>query len=269
MNANTVHTVLSLDHPGLEPYRTLRRGVDHIASGIFVAEGEKVVLRLLDSSLVVRSLLLTPRWWERIQATFSFHQEHPIDVFVAGSLLLREIVGYHLHQGIMAVGSVPPEPPLKSLPANHLLVALDGLNQSENVGVVVRNCAAFGVDAILVGERSSSPYLRRAVRNSMGTVFTIPVIHTGDLVGTFRLLREKFCTRIIAADAGAATPLAAGHLTGNTCLVVGNENTGITARTRESCDELLTIPMSRGIDSLNVASAAAVFLYEARKGRSL
>ncbi|TLY28322.1 MAG: hypothetical protein E6K56_10090, partial [Ignavibacteria bacterium] len=141
----------------------------------------KVVRRLLDSNLPVISLLLTEEWYEKLLAGSPL-PSRPMppniadaSIFVAGKKLLESIVGFNLHQGIMAVAKMPADRSLEETLHNtsrpYLLVALDGLVSAENVGVVARNCAAFGVDAVISGETSSSPYLRRAVRNSMGAVF--------------------------------------------------------------------------------------------------
>ncbi|HEV8538384.1 MAG TPA: RNA methyltransferase, partial [Bacteroidota bacterium] len=209
-----VRRVTSLDVPELQPYRTLRRPMEHIKQGIFVAEGEKVVRRLLESNMKIISMLMTPEWNNRL-----FPNEHPtsniehrkpltdnpkpFDVFIAEQELLETIVGYNLHQGIMAVAAVPESmsigETITRLTSPHLVVALDGLVNAENVGLVVRNCAALGVDVLIAGETSSSPYLRRAVRNSMGAVFRLPVVHSTSLVESLHLLRRAHHTRIIAA----------------------------------------------------------------------
>ena len=201
--------VASLDAPGLQPYRTLRRPMDHLKEGIFVAEGEKVVRRLLLSHIPVLSLLLTEDWLGALDAGGAFSsRSETIAAFVAKKELVETIVGYNLHQGIMAIGKVPEERSLDEivrLAKNpHLFVAMDGLVSAENVGVVVRNCAAFGVDGVIVGETSSSPYLRRAVRNSMGTVFEMPVLHSPRLVDTLSSLRE-LCQTMIVAEIGRAS----------------------------------------------------------------
>src|SRR5262249_36502322 len=154
----TSRRVESLDLPELEPYRTLRRPESHLRQGIFVAEGERVVRRLVESGLEVVSFLLEPVWFERLFADYG-RSLSEAQVFLAERRLLSTIVGFNLHQGVMAVAKVPAEPTLDRLPAEHLLVALDQLRVSENVGVIVRNAAAFGADAILVGERSASPWL--------------------------------------------------------------------------------------------------------------
>src|SRR5260221_12837990 len=109
MTTPPIHKVTSLSLPELEPYRTLRRPLDHIRRGIFVAEGEKVVRRLLASDLSVVSILLTPKWYEQVfpnddaGGTLLYMRVENVPVFVAEKKLLESIVGFNLHQGIMAV----------------------------------------------------------------------------------------------------------------------------------------------------------------------
>ena len=267
-----VTTITSLDSPGLQPYRTLRRSVEHIEHGIFVAEGEKVVRRLLASQLTVLSLLITPERFDQLKRAGEISQQAVFIVFLADKALLETIVGYNLHQGIMAVAKVPKEPTVEELVNGiskpHLLVALDGLVNSENVGVIVRNCAAFGADGLLVGETSSSPYLRRAVRNSMGAVFQIPVIHTGDLAASLRELAERHRTKTLATLPHGRSFIHETDLSGNVCLVLGNEGDGVSQRILDACNGHIAIPMSSGVDSLNVASASAALLYDAFRQRS-
>ena len=264
--------------PELEPYRTLRRPFDHIKEKIFVAEGDKVVRRLLASGLTVISILLTPRWYEQLfsggepTGPGSLSKLHDTSIYIAERELLDSIVGIRLHQGVMAVARVPEARPLediiRALKPPHLLVALEGLVSAENVGVVVRNCAAFGVDAVIVGETSSSPYLRRAVRNSMGTVFGLPVVHVPDLAQTLRALPVFGVTMIVAAAPGGDVTMQEIDLKQNLCLVLGNEGGGISTKILELCHKRVAIPMAEGVDSLNVASASAVFLYEAANARA-
>jgi tRNA G18 (ribose-2'-O)-methylase SpoU len=274
------YKITSLDLPELQPYRTLRRPLEHIQQGIFVAEGEKVVRRLIDSDLIIISMLMTPQWFDelskdKIQTSTiarnpSFILPPPI-IYIAEKNLLESIVGFNLHQGIMAVAKVPKtlslEEMIAKVPKPHLLMAMDGLVNAENVGVVVRNCAGFGVDGIIVGETSSSPYLRRAVRNSMGTVFTIPVVHSTNLNESLTILRMKYGTRIIAAHPHEQSSIYSTDFKGNVCIVLGNEGEGVSNTVLDTCDLHVAIPMMKGTDSLNVASASAVFLYEVRKQR--
>lgn len=259
--------VTSFDLPALQPYRTLRRQQEHKVQGIFVAEGEKVVRRLLASELTVVSILVTPTWHQEL---FSDGTTPPCDVYVAEESLLNTIVGFRLHQGIMAVGSLPEEKSLSevlsSLHSPLLIVALDGLANAENVGVIVRNCGGFGVQAILVGGTSASPYLRRAVRNSMGAVFRIPVVHVLDLASTLLTMKNRL--RIIATSPHESTTIHLAHFTDDICIVLGNEDTGIAPEILQLSDERVAIPMLNETDSLNVASASAVCLYEVQRQRN-
>jgi tRNA G18 (ribose-2'-O)-methylase SpoU len=265
-----VRAIDSLDLPELGPYRTLKRQVDHRKQRIFVAEGEKIVRRLLASEFIVVSVLVTEEWFRTLEPPLNERSE-VIQAYVAPKSLLEKIVGFKLFQGIMAVGKIPVPATfdgiLQESSSPRLLVALDGVTNSENLGVLVRNCAAFAVQALIVGETSSSPYLRRAVRNSMGAIFRLPVLETPNLVQTLSDLRKRN-VRCIAAHPGASKQtLSAIPLTGDCCLVFGNEGYGIAERTLRLCDDLVAIPMSSAVDSLNIGSAAAVFLYEVNRQR--
>lgn len=269
MNEYRVHRVTTLEIPELAPYRTLRRTTEHAQQGIFVAEGEKVVRRLLASHWRVVSMLMTEEWFTTIRSSVAAERLHAVDVFLADKPLLETIVGFRLHQGIMAVGNVPTERSLYELVATlahpHLIVALDGLVHAENVGVVVRNCAAFGVGAILVSPTSASPYLRRAVRNSMGGVFKVPVLHVEHLPHTLDELKRRYASRIIIADAHAECTLESADVSGNVCVVFGNEDEGVSEEVQSTAIQQVRIPMDNEMDSLNVASASAVILYQIKK----
>lgn len=173
----------------------------------------------------------------------------------------------------MAVGLVPQSPEIKAVLSKkdeHLFVAVDKLESAENTGVIVRNCAAFGVDAFITGETSTDPYLRRSVRNSMGTVFKLPVLYSQNLPRTLLDLKNKHGFTIIAAHPRQdSIPLYDMECRGNICIVLGNEGLGICAEVLKVCDLMVTIPMISGIDSLNVACANAVMLYEIIRRKNL
>ena len=268
----TIVPVLSLDDPDLHPYKTLRRPLAHQRNGIFVAEGEKVVRKLLESTLDVLTVLLTPEWLVVYRPLLE-KRAGDFCVFVAHKKLVEVIVGYNLHQGIMAVARIPHSRTLlqaimqSKRPA--LFVAVEGLTNAENLGVLVRNCAAFNVDALLVGETSSSPYLRRAVRNSLGTVFTLTVVHPANLVEAIGDLKSNHSMRVIAAHPHAEqTMLHQASLDVDCCVIFGSEGEGISSAVLAACNESVAIPMREGVDSLNVGSASAVFLYEVQRQRS-
>ncbi len=261
----------SLSLPELEPYRTMRRTLEHRAKGIFVAEGEKVVRRLLESDLKVVSILLT-RGWLNIYENLLENRQIENGIFVGEKSLLEQIVGCGLHQGIMAIGRVP-EPVaifdlLNKFPNPRLFVASDGIANSENMGVIVRNCATFGVQALIAGETSCDPYLRRSVRNSMGTIFKLPIASAEKLSIVLKRLRDEFSFQIVAAHPQEdSVELAKVDLTGDISVVFGSEGEGISRSVLDECTVRVKIPMKNDVDSINVASSVGVVLYEVSRQR--
>jgi tRNA G18 (ribose-2'-O)-methylase SpoU len=275
-----IEKISSFDAPELRPYATMRRPVEHETQGIFVAEGEKVVRRLLESHFTVVSAVLSEDWLEDFRPLLETRPE-AIAVYLAEKNWLETLTGFAMFQGVLAVGKIPArvsfEGILQNSPASRLFAAVDGLTNSENLGALVRNCAAFGVQGLFVGETSSSPFLRRAVRNSMGAIFQLPVIEIGKgismlgnagktLAQTLGALRERG-VRCIAAHPRGKKQLPEADFTKDCCLVFGSEGEGISRAVLDSCDEAVAIPMPEKIDSLNVGAAAAVFLYEASRQR--
>lgn len=265
-----VHPIASLDLPELQPYRTMRRQLEHQRQGIFVAEGEKVVRRLLGSNFIVVSVLLPEKWLRDLEPVLQSRTEE-IHAYVADKPVLEKLTGFSMYQGVLAVGKIPASPTLESVlktsPRPHLFVAVDALSNAENLGVVVRNCAALGVEALVVGETSSNPFLRRAVRSSMGTIFRLPVIETASLVQTLRELRAQNIHCLAAHPHTDRRTLAQTDLTRDCCIVFGSEGYGLSSEVLKACDEAVAILMAPGIDSLNVGSASAVFLYEVNRQR--
>jgi tRNA G18 (ribose-2'-O)-methylase SpoU len=281
-----VQKIISFDEPELAPYRTMRRSAEHEAQGIFIAEGEKVTRRLLESHFTVLSIVLPEKHLENYRPLLETRPEQ-VTVYLAEKPLLETLVGYSLFQGVLAVGKIPPPASLDDIlaksPKLQLLVAIDSLSNAENLGALVRNCVAFGVHGLIVGETSSSPFLRRAVRNSMGTIFQLPIWEVKmandavqlrrDGTATFSLAQTLQDLRVRGIRCIAAHPRANGKtlsqadFSGDCCLVFGSEGDGISKAVLESCDEAVAIPMPPTVDSLNVGAAAAVFLYEVARQR--
>lgn len=266
-----VHPITSLDLPELGPYLTLRQQADHYQERLFVAEGTKVVERLLASDLEVVSALLTPEHLEAFRPLFEARPEN-IVVFLAPKALLEHMIGFVLYQGVLACARVPPPVELDVVCGlarrPRFLVAVDGLSAAENLGGLIRNAAGFGAQGILVGETCVHPYLRRAVRTSMGTVFHMPIVEPPSLELALRELRRRGIRCIGAHPHTDQRTLAQARLTGDCCVVLGSEGEGLSPAVREVCDELVAVPMQGGVDSLNVGAAAAVFFYEAWRQRT-
>ena len=265
-----IEAVQNLELPELKPYLTLRRLEEHERAGILVAANIKTIRRLLASRFTVVSALLTPEWLAKLEPQLRARPEG-IRVYLAEPPLLETITGYKLHQGALAVAKIPPRPNLESLLAGAsrplLLAAVEGIASAENLGAVVRNCAAFGVPFLIVGETSGSPYQRRAVSGSMGTIFEQPVLPVDNLVATLTALRARGVTCLAAHPRANAKKLAEADLRGDCCLVFGAEGPGLTADALAACDDMVEIPMPSHMNSLNVAVATGIFLYEATRQR--
>ena len=266
-----LRNIESLDLPELQPYRTLRQSQGHYDQGIFVAEGVKVVQRLLQSRFTVVSVLLPEKWVAEFEPLIKTRPETEIPVYVAaGKHVLEELIGFSMFQGVLAVGRIPKKQSLLDIlelgPRPRLFAAADGLANAENLGALVRNCVAFQVQALIVGETSGSPFLRRAVRNSMGTIFQLPVFETPNLLQSLVELRAQGICCLAAQPRAQGKTLWQADFSGDCCVVFGSEGHGISPAVLAACDEAVAIPMANEVDSLNV-SAAAVFLYEVNRQR--
>ena len=270
MAISHIQPVQSLDAPELALYRTLRRVEEHERAGVLVAANHKVIKRLLASRFTVVSALVTPVWLEKLETQLRARPE-TIAVYVAEPPLLETITGYKLHQGALAVAKIPPladfDTLLKNAPRPLLLAAVEGIASAENLGAVVRNCAAFGVHFLIVGETCGSPFQRRAVSGSMGTIFEQPVVRVENLVEALTRLRARGVRCLAAHPRADAKKLANADLRGDSCLVFGAEGPGLTANVLTACDDMVEIPMPSHMNSLNVAVATGIFLYEATRQR--
>jgi tRNA G18 (ribose-2'-O)-methylase SpoU len=266
-----IERVTGFDRPGLAPYATLRQSDEQRRAGQFVAEGDKVVRRLLDSDFGVVSVLLPEKRLAEFEPLVRARPED-VTIYIMEIEELEKLTGFPFFQGVLAVGKIPRAATLDSVlaaaPRPHLFVAIDGLTNAENVGLIVRNCAAFGVQALIVDDSSASPFLRRAVRNSMGTIFKLPIIESDSLLRTLASLRERGVPVIAAHPPADQRTIHETNLAGDCCLIFGSEGPGLSAAVLAACDEAVMIPMSQEVDSLNVGSAAAVFLFEAARQRT-
>ena len=291
-----IERITALDRPELAPYATLRQSREHRRDGFFVAEGDRVVRRLLESDFGVVSVLLPARRLAEFEPLIRKRSED-VAVYVMEIAELEKLTGFPFFQGVLAVGKIPRLHTLDSILATasrpRFFVAIDGLTNSENVGLIVRNCAAFGAQALIVDDSSASPFLRRSVRNSMGTIFKLPIVEVNPgvslrapaeaekeshgsmpvateeraLVSALRQLRAQSVRVIAAHPQTEQRSIHAADFRRDCCVVLGSEGPGLSPEVLAACDEMVAIPMAAEVDSLNVGSAAAVFLYEAARQR--
>jgi tRNA G18 (ribose-2'-O)-methylase SpoU len=262
-----IHPIQSLSDPLLEAYRNMKDKELARDGKRFIAEGQNVVRRLLRSGLEVESVLIA----ERKRAAIVPVVPESVPLFTAGDDLIESIIGFEFHSGVLACGIRPKSPELAEVvpgpdrPA--VIMICQEITNTENLGALIRIAAAFGADAMVLGERCCDPFFRQCVRVSMGSIFTLPIVRSADLPGDLDSLRKRFGVEILAATLNAeAEPLKNVQRIGRVGLVFGNEAQGLDASTVGHCDREVTIPMKLGTDSLNVAVAAAVFLFHLTDG---
>ena len=249
--------ILDADDPRVTDYRLLKERRLNEA-GRFVAESERVVRRLVGSGLPIQSVLLTaPRL-----ATLGDALGGDFPVYLAPQSVLDRVAGFHVHRGCLAVGVQPPAAEVP--PDARTLIVLEDLTDVDNLGAIARHAAAFGADAILLSPRSADPFYRKAIRVSLGAVFTVPIVRLARWPDDLRALRAGGVAVVGAVLDPDAVPLTDFARPARVALLFGAEGPGLSAAARAACDHRVTIPMSPGADSLNVATAAALFLFALR-----
>ncbi len=228
--------------------------------GLFIAEGELVIRRAMRAGYRLRSALLGPEWVSSLPA-LNLSPDTP--TYVAGAEVLKAITGFRVHRGVLA--SVHR----RALPAGAALLAgarrvavLEDVNTHTNVGAIFRCAAALGMDAVLLSPACADPLYRRAVRVSMGEVFAVPYARLEAWPADVDRIRAAGFRLLGLTPDLAATPLADLRLTAGerVALLLGAEGPGLSSATLARV-EGVRIPMSGGVDSLNVAAAAAVAFY--------
>jgi tRNA G18 (ribose-2'-O)-methylase SpoU len=264
-----------INDPRISVYRSLK--AKHLESqGAFIAEGPKVVRSLIASGIKITSFLTTETFYKSFKPHLSKLSKDAVGngrdqsrpVYIMPREEIEKVIGFRFHQGIMAVARSPEKLSLErcigKIKEPYLIVALNGVNDPENVGLIARNAAAFGASAFMVDRKTYDPYYRRAVRVSMGTIFNMPVIYTDKLCGALKALKRKYGTKIITTGLDhKSKDISGAAMDGNICVIFGNEDKGVDRDVAKDADLRLKIPIEDSVDSLNVASASAILLREA------
>jgi tRNA G18 (ribose-2'-O)-methylase SpoU len=265
--------VRAADDPRLADYVSLRdvqlRQSLEAEHGLFLAEGEKVVRRAVAAGYRPRSFLMAPRWVEPLADVLAeAATTGDVPVYVAPEPVIEAVTGFHVHRGALASLHRRPLPPLADVvAAAHRVVVLEDLVDHTNVGAIFRCAAALGWDAVLLGPRCADPLYRRAVKVSMGTVFSVPYTRVDDWYDAPGALAEAGFETLALTPADDAVDLAEVVPADRTALLVGGEGHGLSARWMAAADRRVRIPMQAGVDSLNVAAATAVACYALRADR--
>ena len=241
---------------------SLRKSLE-AEEGLFIAEGEKIIRRASEAGYAPRSFLLAERWLPSLQDVIA-RFEAP--VYLVTEDFAEQVTGFHVHRGALA--SFHRQSALNQVDlgsANRILV-LEDIVDHTNVGAIIRCGAGLGWDAVLLAPRCADPLYRRAIKTSMGTVFSMPWARMSDWGGGLAELKEQGFAVVAMAltDASVLLDDYARDPDEKIALLLGTEGDGLSSHWLDQADVVVRIPMQHGVDSLNVAAAAAIACYELR-----
>jgi len=253
------------DDRRLDDYRSLTdvalRRVREPEGGLYMAESAKVIARAVQAGHRPRSVLTQAKWVDAIEEALG---DIDAPVYVASDEVSEQVTGFAIHRGPLAAMHRPVERPLAEvLDDARLVLVLEDVSDHTNVGAAFRAAAALGADAVLVSPRCADPLYRRSVRVSMGTVFQVPWTRIGEWAEAAPALHGAgFRIAALALrDDAVDLDVYAAERPDRVALLLGTEGDGLTSQALAAADSVVTIPMQGGVDSLNVASAAAVALW--------
>ena len=266
--------VIDITDPGdqrVDDFRDLnsidRRPDLPTGKGLVIAEGVLVVQRMLASRFIPHAFLGTDRRLAELAGDLS---GTAAPFYRASAEVMAEVVGFHLNRGVLGVARRSPElTTAQVLIGARTVAVLEGVNDHENLGSIFRNAAGLGVDAMIFGAGCADPLYRRAVRVSMGHALLVPYAWAAQWPGDLELLRNNgFQLLALTPDSEAQTLADAMESVNGrkVAVLVGAEGPGLTESAMRASDIRVRIPMSRGTDSLNVATAAACAFYERARG---
>jgi tRNA G18 (ribose-2'-O)-methylase SpoU len=273
MDQRNVIEIGALDDPRLDDYRDIRdrelMGRQGFP-GLFVAEQPLVVERMLAVPGAAKSVLIGPNWVGRIAPL----APAGVPVYVAPPPLLKRVAGFNIHRGVLGIGwrhaierQELPIPP-RDEPATLLLA--EDIRNIDNIGFLFRNAAAFGAQGVLLSPTCHDPLYRKSLRVSTGHALTVPFARSRCWVEDLRRLRREHGVTLIAAALDRrSVDLDSVPRPWRVGLIVGQEYVGLPEATLAAADHVVRIPMAPGIDSLNVAVAAAICLHRLSNARRL
>jgi tRNA G18 (ribose-2'-O)-methylase SpoU len=257
--------MISPDDPRLDDFRDLtladRRPDRPGGRGLVIAEGVPVVRRLLDSPYPIRAVMGVPAKIAELAPELG----STTPAYVVSPSTMDKVVGFHLNRGVLATAERAASPSVAGLLASaRRIVVTEGVNDHENLGALFRNAAALGIDGVILTERCADPLYRRSVRVSMGHVLRVPFIPGVPLAAALKALQNCGFRSIALTPVASAVPLSRVDGYGRLAVLLGAEGPGLSEAALAGADVRARIPMPTGVDSLNVATAAAIAFYHLR-----
>jgi tRNA G18 (ribose-2'-O)-methylase SpoU len=248
--------------PQLNLFRDLRHAQNlHTASNVFLTDGEKITLSILESGLKVISILLTEKLFQQHQELIRKNIADE-NILIMAKKEMDVLVGINLHSPMMCIANIPENSDISSL--HSPIIALNGIVNSDNVGGIIRNAIGLGYESIIYDSETSSPYLRRAVRVSMGSIAYARCVRTQHLKQELlKLKAEKGLTIISAEILPNSISVNEMEFPKDCIIVFGSEGKGVDDDILAISDHIIHIPMNSLVKSLNVSSSSAIILHRA------
>lgn len=265
-----LHFVTDADDPRLDDYRgltdTALRARTEGENGLYIAESAKVIERAVRAGHRPRSVMVQRRWVDGIRTVLG---DLDVPVYEVADAVAESVAGFAVHRGALAAMHRPELPSVADVIRDaRLVLMLADVSDHSNIGAAFRAAAALGADAVLVAPRCADPLYRRSVRVSMGTVFQVPWTRMPDWDASVAELRAagiEIAALALSDRAVSLRDYARGRPE-RVALLMGSEGAGLSVDELAVADRVVTIPMRGGVDSLNVASAAAVAMYALTEG---
>jgi tRNA G18 (ribose-2'-O)-methylase SpoU len=258
-----IHPITSLDDRRLDPYRHLRTSNLTRFSGRFIAESKPLVRRLLASAVEVESVLVDEKYLDEAAEWIP----DSIQVYAMASPDIATLIGFQFHRGYLACGLRPPEQTWnpRRCESDWTGVLLVGVQDPENMGSILRTCAALGIQDIVIGPECVDPFARRVLRVSMGNAFKLNLFGTNHAVQSIAECHQQGIETLAACLSDSSVELAEWKRRQPTLIVLGNEAVGLPHEVIDACRRSVRIDMQLGTDSLNVSVAAAIILHYVRR----
>lgn len=263
--------ISSLSHPGVEVFSTLTeiqlRNRIEPDKGVFIVESPKVIKRALDAGYEPLAILCEQKHITGDAADI-IERCGDLPVYTGSRELLAELTGYVLTRGVLCAMRRPmPRIMEEVCQEARRIVVIDSVVDATNIGAIFRSAAALGIDAVLLTRNSCEPLNRRAVRVSMGSVFFVPWTWMDGSLSELKNLGFRTAAMALTDNSiSIDNPILATEP--KLAIVMGNEGDGLSCETIAEADYVVRIPMSHGVDSLNVAAAAAVAFWQLRAPQS-
>jgi tRNA G18 (ribose-2'-O)-methylase SpoU len=254
--------ILDINIKELSIYSSLREN-NFKEDNSFIADSPKVVNLILQTDIEVKSLLATQEYFDEFEDLLK-RKDIPY-IYITTKDEMKKIVGHKIHHNCMLHGIRPQNIDISKVKSD--IVLLDGITSSENVGSIVRSCAAIGVSNIFITKHTPHPFNRRALRVSMGHAPLINTFIYQDIKTTLEDLKKKGYKIFAAEVQKDSVALSKVKIDTKWVLVLGHEGRGISQDILDICDEVVSIEMQSGIKSFNVSVAAALIMYQFKNNR--